>query len=46
MFANLRNAIGLDRFTLRGKLKVNIQWKLFCIVHNLLKIHRVGNAFT
>jgi len=46
VFANLRNAIGLDRFTLRGKLKVNIQWKLFCIVHNLLKIHRVGNAFT
>ncbi|MBU1168316.1 MAG: transposase [Proteobacteria bacterium] len=34
-FANIRNAIGLDRFTLRGKKKVVIQWKLFCMVHNI-----------
>lgn len=45
VFANLRNALGLDRFTLRGKEKVNIQWKLYCIVHNLLKIHRYGSGF-
>src|SRR5262249_54451878 len=25
------------RSSLRGKNKVNTQWKLFCIVHNLLK---------
>jgi hypothetical protein len=32
----------LDRFSLRGKCKVSIQWNLFCIVHNLKKIHRYG----
>jgi transposase len=45
VFANLRHAIGLNRFTLRGKKKVNIQWKLYCIVHNLLKVHRFGPEF-
>jgi hypothetical protein len=46
VFANLRHAIGLNRFTLRGDQKVNIQWKLFSIVHNLLKIHRFGPGLT
>jgi DDE family transposase len=41
VFANIRRAIGLDRFTLRGKKKVDIQWKLNSIVHNLLKVHRL-----
>jgi len=45
VFANLRHALGLNRFTLRGKKKVNIQWKLYCIVHNLLKAHRFGPGF-
>ena len=39
-FAHIRHVIGLDRFSLRGKRKVNAQWNLFCIVHNLKKIHR------
>ena len=43
VFGHMRN-IGLDRFTLRGKQKVDAQWKLYCIVHNLLKIHRYGEA--
>lgn len=34
--------MGLHRFTLRGKGKVNIQWNLFCIVHNLQKVARYG----
>lgn len=42
VFANLRSTLGLDRFTLRGKIKVNTQWLLFCLVHNLGKIHRYG----
>jgi len=46
VFANVRNALGLNKFTLRGKKKVNIQWKLYCIVHNLLKVHRFGPGFT
>jgi len=45
VFANIRNALGLDRFTLRGKRKVDTQWKLYCIVHNLLKVHRYGIEF-
>jgi hypothetical protein len=45
VFANIRHALGLDRFTLRGKEKVDIQWKLYCIVHNILKIHRYGPGF-
>ena len=42
VFGNLENNIGLTRFTLRGKLKVNIQWKLFNIIHNIGKIYRYG----
>ena len=42
VFAHLTSQMGLKRFSLRGRLKVNIQWKLFCIVHNLTKIHRYG----
>jgi hypothetical protein len=42
VFGNIRHALGLDRFTLRGKEKVNIQWKLYTTVHNLLKIFRYG----
>lgn len=45
VFANIRHALGLNRFTLRGKQKVDIQWKLYCIVHNLLKAHRYGLGF-
>jgi len=45
VFANICSTLGLRRFSLRGKAKVNVQWKLFCIVHNLLKIHRYGPGF-
>jgi Transposase DDE domain len=38
VFANIRVVKGLDRFTLRGKIKVNIQWVLYCMVHNIGKI--------
>jgi len=42
VFANIRSTLGLNRFSLRGKVKVNTQWLLFCITHNLGKIHRYG----
>jgi hypothetical protein len=45
VFANVRSSLGLDRFSLRGKRKVNIQWLLYCTVHNLLKVHRYGPGF-
>ena len=37
VFANIRYSKGLNRFTLRGQKKVNSQWLLYCIVHNLGK---------
>lgn len=37
VFGNLRNK-GMYRFTLRGKKKVNTQWQLFGLVHNIEKM--------
>ncbi len=34
---------GLCRFTLRGQDKVDVQWKLYCIVHNVAKLQLYGN---
>jgi hypothetical protein len=42
VFANIRFLKSMDRFTLRGGLKVNIQWVLYCMVHNIGKIARYG----
>jgi transposase len=42
VFANIRTQKRLDRFTLRGKGKVNIQWLLYCMVHNIEKITHYG----
>lgn len=41
-FAHIRSAMDLDRFSLRGRKKVNTQWNLFCMVHNLKKVHAYG----
>ena len=45
VFANIRTQKRLDRFTLRGKIKVNIQWLLYCMVHNIEKIVNFGTEF-
>ncbi len=44
VFGNLRYNKGLDRFTLRGRTKVDGQWKLFCLVHNIEKLAHHGYA--
>jgi hypothetical protein len=44
VFGNIRETLGLHRFTLRGKQKVDGQWKLMTMLHNMLKIHRYGLA--
>jgi len=44
VFANIRTHKQLNRFTLRGKIKVNIQWMLYSIVHNMGKIMRYAPA--
>jgi transposase len=48
VFANVRTHKRMDRFTLRGKNKVNIQWLLYCMIHNIGKIMTYGSnyAFT
>jgi transposase len=46
VFANLRHILKFDRFTLRSKLKVNIQWNMLAVLHNMLKIQRFGPQFT
>ena len=37
VFANTAFCKGMNRFTLRTQKKVNIQWLLFSIVHNMRK---------
>lgn len=44
VFGNIRSTLGLERFTLRGRKKVDTQWKLFCLVHNIGKIARYGRG--
>ena len=44
VFANVRYNKRLDRFTLRGRAKVNGQWLLFCLVHNIEKLTHAGYA--
>jgi hypothetical protein len=42
VFGNLRYNKRLDRFTLRSQRKVNTQWHLYCLVHNIEKLARHG----
>ena len=42
VFANIRYNKKMDRFTLRQKEKVNVQWLLFSLVHNIEKIVNFG----
>ena len=42
VFGNLRHNKRLNRFTLRGRTKVDAQWKLYCLVHNIEKLAHHG----
>lgn len=44
VFANLRHNKQLNRFTLRSRQKVDTQWKLYCLVHNIEKLAHHGYA--
>jgi transposase len=44
VFGNIRRNKRLNRFTLRGRRKVDTQWKLFCLVHNIEKLAHHGYA--
>ena len=45
VFANIRVRKRMDRFTLRGRIKVNIQWMLYCLVHDIEKIANFGRTY-
>jgi transposase len=45
VFGNIRVNKGLARFTLRGRIKVNIQWMLYCMIHNIEKILHFGKTY-
>lgn len=42
VFANICVHKHMSRLTLRSKAKVDVQWRLFALVHNLGKIHTFG----
>ncbi|WP_339673446.1 transposase [Dasania marina] len=42
VFGNIGTNKGLNRFSLRSKAKVQGQWRLFCMVHNIEKVMRYG----
>ena len=44
VFGNLRANKKLNRFSLRGQAKVDAQWKLYCLVHNIEKLAHHGYA--
>ena len=44
VFGNIRHNQQLNRFTLRGQKKVDAQWKLYCLVHNIEKLANHGFA--
>ena len=43
VFGNIGTNKGLNRFSLRGNKKVQNQWKLYCLVHNIEKLKNYGN---
>ena len=42
VFGNIGSNKRLNRFSLRGKKKVNGQWKLFCLIQNIEKLKNYG----
>jgi len=42
VFGNIGTNKRLNRFSLRGKEKVQGQWQLFCMIHNIEKIKNYG----
>jgi len=44
VFGNVRHNKQLNRFTLRSQRKVDAQWKLYCLVHNIEKLAHHGYA--
>ena len=44
VFGQIKEARGFRQFLLRGLAKVQGEWALVCLTHNILKLHRLCNA--
>jgi len=44
VFGNITVNKKLDRFSHRGKRKVNAQWLMYCLVQNVEKLQRYGEV--
>jgi len=44
VFGQIKGARGFRQFLLRGLQKVRGEWRLICLTHNILKLHRSGYA--
>ncbi len=44
VFGQIKGARGFRRFSFRGLEKINGEWRLVCLTHNLLKVWRYGCA--
>ena len=42
VFGNIGTNKGLNRFSLRSKTKVQGQWQLYCLIHNIEKLAHYG----
>ena len=46
VFGQIKEGLGFRNFLLRGLEKMQGEWKLVCVVHNLLKLFRSGALVT
>lgn len=42
VFGQIKEARGFRRFSFRGLVAVDREWRLMCLTHNLLKLYRAG----
>lgn len=43
VFGQIKQARGLRQFLLRGRENVSAEWCIWCLTHNILKLHRYGS---
>jgi len=46
VFGNIRHNKRMTRLNHRGRAKVNTQWNLYCMVHNIEKLAKTGLGLT
>ena len=44
VFGQIKQARGFRQFLLRGKRKVEGEWSLLCMTHNILRLYAFGQA--